>query len=47
MTPPNGIADLEAVVANAKPNALITLPAAWVRALLDYVRALQLSGNSA
>ena len=41
MTPPKGMEDLEAVVANASANATVTLPAAWLGALLAYVRWLQ------
>lgn len=41
MEPPDGIAEVEAVVANAKPNATITLPADWMRKLLEYVRWLE------
>lgn len=39
--PPDGIAELEALVANAKPNATITLPADWMRKLLEYVRWIE------
>ncbi len=48
MSGPEGIESLEAVVANAKPNATVTMPAAWVRELLAYVRSLEaVSGSSA
>jgi hypothetical protein len=39
--PPEGIESLEAVIAAAKPNATITLPAEWIGRLLDYLRSLQ------
>ena len=38
---PPGVPDLEGVVANAKPHATITIPAAWIRDLLAYVRVLE------
>lgn len=41
--PPEGIESLEGVVANAKPNATVTMPAAWVRQLLAYLRRLESS----
>jgi hypothetical protein len=41
VTPPEGIKSLEGVVANAKPNATVTMPASWVRDLLAYVRELE------
>jgi len=44
---PEGIESLEGVVANAKPNATVTMPAAWVRDLLAYVREMEAAGGSA
>jgi hypothetical protein len=41
MTRHDGIAGLAGVVANAKPNATVTMPAAWVRDLLAYVREIE------
>ena len=40
--PPKGIADLEGVVANAAPDATITLPACWMSDLLAYLHALEI-----
>jgi hypothetical protein len=41
MEAPDGLADCEAVVRDAKPNATVTLPAAWVRDLIIYARRLE------
>lgn len=38
---PEGIESLEGVVDSAKPNATVTMPAAWMRELLAYVRELE------
>jgi hypothetical protein len=40
---PPGVPDLAGVVENAKPNATITIPAAWIRDLLAYVRVLEVA----
>jgi hypothetical protein len=42
---PAGFDDLEAVVVNAKTHATVTLPAAWVRDLLAYVRRVEASAS--
>jgi hypothetical protein len=41
MPRPDGIESLEGVVAAAKPNATVTMPAAWVRNLLLYLREIE------
>lgn len=41
MAAPEGIGSLEAMVIAAKPNATVTLPAAWLGELLSYVRDLE------
>jgi hypothetical protein len=41
VTRPDGIAELAGVAGAAKPNATLTMPAAWVRDLLAYVEALE------
>lgn len=40
MTPPPGLVDLAAIV-EAKPTAVITLPSAWIRSLLEYVAEME------
>lgn len=41
MSRPDGIESLEGVVASAKPNATVTMPAEWVRDLLAYVGEME------
>jgi hypothetical protein len=43
---PEGIESLEGVVANAKPNATVTMPASWIRELLAYLCGLERSASS-
>jgi hypothetical protein len=44
---PEGIESLEGVVADAKPNATVTMPASWIRELLAYVRELEVVATKA